>query len=80
MRRSEPLFTISVAARLCELEVHTIRWIESQELIRPHRTPGNTRMFCEEDIERLREIAQLLEAEVNAAGIRMILELRRRMK
>ena len=75
-RRIMPLYTISVASRLCHLPVHTIRWLENNSLFRPARTEGRQRMFSDSDIEFLLEVASLLERKVNLAGIRVILEIK----
>ena len=75
-KREVPLYTISVAARLTSLPVHTIRWLEANELFEPARTEGRQRLFSDEDIEFLLEIAQLLERKVNLAGIRTILQIK----
>jgi len=74
--RQVPVYTISVAAKLCSLPIHTIRWLESNELIEPARTDGRQRLFSDEDIAMLEEIARLLERKVNLAGIRTILEIK----
>lgn len=73
-----PLYTISVASQLCSLPVHTIRWLESNEIFQPARTQGRQRMFSDADIEFLLEVARLLERKVNLAGIRVILEIKQR--
>jgi MerR family glutamine synthetase transcriptional repressor len=76
-KRGLPVYTISVAARLTELPIHTIRWLEANRFIQPSRTDGNQRLFRDEDIELLQEIAALLERRVNLAGIRTILHIKR---
>ena len=76
-RRSLPVYTISIAARLTEIPVHTIRWLETNGLVEPARTEGRQRLFSETDIEFLLEIADLLDRKVNLAGIRVILEIKR---
>ena len=75
--KERPLFTISIASQLAELPIHTIRWLEANDFIHPHRTAGNQRLFSESDIDLLREIAELLQRRVNAAGIRTILHIKR---
>jgi MerR family glutamine synthetase transcriptional repressor len=77
-RRVMPLYTISVASQLCDLPVHTIRWLENNEIFQPARTQGRQRMFSDADIEFLSEVAALLERRVNLAGIRVILEIKQR--
>ena len=74
---AEPVYTISVTARLTKIPVHTIRWLETNGLVEPARTEGRQRLFSDEDIEFLREIADLLKRRVNLAGIRVILEIKR---
>ena len=74
-RRS--VYTISITSRLCALPIHRIRWLEDNDFIEPTRTEGNQRLFSDEDIEMLREIATLLERHINLAGIRTILEIKR---
>ena len=75
-RREMPLYTISVASRLTHLPIHTIRWLEANELVEPARTEGHQRLFSDADIEFLLEVARLLERKVNLAGIRTILEIK----
>lgn len=72
----EPVFTISVVARLCRLPVYTIRWLETHELLHPARTDGNQRLFTQEEVDLLQDISTLLRRRVNLAGIRVILLLR----
>ncbi|MFH1726493.1 MAG: MerR family transcriptional regulator [Elusimicrobiota bacterium] len=72
-----PLYTISVTARLTRLPIHTIRWLEANEIFEPARTEGRQRLFSDDDIEFLLEVAQMLERKVNLAGIRTILEVKR---
>ena len=71
-----PLYTISIASRLCSLPVHTIRWLENNSIFAPARTEGRQRMFSDADIEFLLEVATLLQRKVNLAGIRVILEIK----
>ena|SRR6185295_17346681 len=79
-REVMPVYTISVAARLCEMPTYTIRWLESHELVRPARTEGNQRLFSDEDIQLLHEIAELLEEGVNLAGVRAVFRLKHRLE
>ncbi len=74
--RRTPVYTISVASQLIGLPIHTVRWLETNGFVHPFRTPGNRRLFSEEDVELLREIAELLSRRVNAAGIRAILTIK----
>lgn len=72
-----PLYNISTAARLCGLEIYTIRWLEKNGLLAPSRTPGRQRLFSDAEIELLLEIAALLKRNVNISGIKVVLEIRR---
>ncbi|MBX6752938.1 heat shock protein transcriptional repressor HspR [Thermorudis peleae] len=81
MRRSEPLYVISVAARLLELHPQTLRKYEREGFIAPSRTPGNLRLYSAEDIERLRQIKHLVEERgVNLAGVQLALSLTNRLQ
>lgn len=72
-----PLYTIGVASRLLDCEPSALRRYEKAGLIEPGRSEGKTRFYSENQLERLREIKELMEGEkVNVAGTRMILELR----
>jgi MerR family transcriptional regulator/heat shock protein HspR len=71
-----PRYMISVAADLVGMHPQTLRIYESKGLIRPKRTAGNTRLYSEADIERLRLIQQLTnDLGLNLAGVEQVLEL-----
>lgn len=73
---SEPLFVISVAARLVEMHPQTLRKYEREGLIAPSRTSGNLRLYSDSDIERLRQVKYLVEQRgLNLAGVQLALEL-----
>lgn len=75
-RFSEPLFVISVAARLVEMHPQTLRKYEREGLIAPSRTSGNLRLYSDQDIERLRQVKYLVEERgLNLAGVQLALEL-----
>lgn len=69
------VYGISVAADLVGMAVPSLRLYESQGLLEPDRTPGGTRRYSVNDLERLRGIGDLLEAGVNLTGIAMIQQL-----
>lgn len=74
--KDRPLYMISVAAELAEMHPQTLRVYERKQLIEPQRSSGNTRLYSEADIERLRLIQRLTQEEgVNLAGVMRILEL-----
>ena len=71
-----PRYMISVAADLVGMHPQTLRINESKGLIRPKRTAGNTRLYSEVDIDRLRLIQQLTnDLGLNLAGVEQVLEL-----
>jgi MerR family transcriptional regulator/heat shock protein HspR len=78
--RDRPLYMISVAAELAGVHPQTLRIYERKELICPQRSGGNTRLYSEADIERLRLIQQLTQEEgINLAGVTRIIELQREL-
>jgi MerR family transcriptional regulator, heat shock protein HspR len=80
-RFSEPLFVISVAARLVEMHPQTLRKYEREGLIAPSRTQGNLRLYSDRDIERLRQVKYLVEDRgLNLAGVQMALDLTRKLR
>jgi MerR family transcriptional regulator/heat shock protein HspR len=71
-----PRYMISVAADIVGMHPQTLRIYESKGLIRPRRTAGNTRLYSEADLERLRLIQQLTnELGLNLAGVEQVLRL-----
>ena len=71
-----PCYMISVAAELVGMHPQTLRMYESRGLVRPKRTPGNTRLYSERDLERLRLIQRLTnELGLNLAGVEQVLLL-----
>ena len=71
-----PRYMISVAAELVSMHPQTLRVYETKGLVRPRRTPGNTRLYSEADLERLRLIQRLTtELGLNLAGVETVLRL-----
>jgi MerR family transcriptional regulator, heat shock protein HspR len=71
-----PRYMISVAAELVGMHPQTLRIYEQKGLVRPQRTPGNTRLYSERDLERLRLIQRLTtELGLNLAGVELVLRL-----
>jgi MerR family transcriptional regulator/heat shock protein HspR len=67
---------ISVAAELAGMHPQTLRIYESRGLIEPERSAGNTRLYSQEDVERLRRIQELTsEMGMNLAGVERVFEL-----
>jgi MerR family transcriptional regulator/heat shock protein HspR len=74
-KREDAVYIISVAAEMSGMHPQTLRIYERRGLIEPYRTPGGTRRYSEEDIERLQLIQELTNAGVNLEGVRRILKL-----
>ncbi len=73
---NHPRYMISVAAELVGMHQQTLRLYESKGLVRPQRTAGNTRLYSEADLERLRVIQRLTtELGLNLAGVEHVLRL-----
>lgn len=71
-----PRYMISVAAELVGMHPQTLRIYEQKGLVRPQRTAGNTRLYSEADVERLRLIQRLTtEIGLNLAGVEQVLQL-----
>jgi MerR family transcriptional regulator, heat shock protein HspR len=71
-----PRYMISVAADLVGMHPQTLRIYESKGLLRPKRTAGNTRLYSEADLERLKLIQRLTnELGLNLAGVEHVLRL-----
>ena len=69
------LFSISVAAELTGLHPQTLRLYENEGLLSPARSPGGTRRYSTNDIDRLHQIMALTSDGLNLAGVRKVLEL-----
>ena len=70
------VYMISVAAELAGMHPQTLRIYETRGLIQPKRSPKNTRLYSEADIERLRRIQELTsELGMNLAGVEKVFEL-----
>lgn len=73
---NEAVYIISVAAELGGVHPQTLRIYERRGLLNPYRTPGGTRRYSDEDLERLGMIQELTADGVNLEGVRMILDMR----
>jgi MerR family transcriptional regulator/heat shock protein HspR len=75
------VFMISVAAELADMHPQTLRMYEQRGLIEPKRSPKGTRLYSQEDVERLRRIQQMTaELGLNLAGVERVLELEEQLK
>ncbi len=79
--RDEPIFIISVAARMLGVRTQTLRYYESIGLIEPARSKGNQRVFSQNDVERVRQIRNLMDdLGVNLAGVEVVMNLLERLR
>jgi len=79
--RERGVFMISVAAELAGMHPQTLRIYETRGLIRPQRSPKNTRLYSQDDVERLRRIQELTsELGMNLAGVERVFELEDQME
>ena len=80
-RKSKGAYMISAVAEMYEIHPQTLRLYEREGLLRPSRTEGNTRLYTDEDLERLEFILNLArDLGVNIAGIAIVLQMRERME
>ncbi len=73
--RDQGVYAISVAARMASMEIQNLRVYERRGLVDPDRTPGGTRLYSTDDVDRLVRIGQLLAEGLNLAGVGRVLEL-----
>ena len=79
-RKVKGLYTISVVAKRFDVHPQTLRLYEREGLLKPSRTRGNTRLYTDEDMDRLDAILSLTrELGVNLAGVEIILNMRSKM-
>jgi MerR family transcriptional regulator/heat shock protein HspR len=76
-----PRYMISVAAELVGMHPQTLRMYEQKGLVQPQRTAGNTRLYSEADLERLRLIQRLTtQLGLNLAGVEAVLDLEEQLQ
>lgn len=73
--QQQAVYVISVAAELAGMHPQTLRIYERRGLVRPARTSGGNRRYSDEDIARLRRIAELASQGMNLEGIRHVMSL-----
>ena len=79
-QHDEPVYVISVAARMVNLHAQTLRSYERGGLLQPARSHGGVRMYSEADIQRLRLIRRLVDdLGVNLAGVDVVLNMTARI-
>src|SRR5215470_5791346 len=80
-RRSKGAYMISAVAEMYGIHPQTLRLYEREGLLKPSRTEGNTRLYTDEDLQRLEFILNLArDLGVNISGIAIILQMRERME
>jgi MerR family transcriptional regulator/heat shock protein HspR len=80
-RKSKGAYMISSVAEMYAIHPQTLRLYEREGLLRPSRSDGNTRLYTDEDLERLEFILSLArDMGVNMAGIAIVLQMRERME
>ncbi len=79
--REHKLYMISVVSEMLGIHPQTLRIYEREGFIKPKRSGGNTRLYSEEDVERLEMVLRLTrELGVNLAGVEVILSMREKME
>lgn len=81
VKRKQGYFSISAVAKMFSVHQQTVRLYEKQGLITPKRSEGNTRLFSDEDIDKLEEIIYLThELGINLAGVEVIFKLKKQLQ
>ena len=74
--KDTPVYMISIVAKIAGVHPQTLRFYESEGLIKPSRTEGKTRLYSEKDLIRIKRIVSLTrERGVNVAGTNIILKM-----
>ena len=71
----EPVYVISVAARLAGLPCWVLRVLDQEGIVTPSRTDSNRRLYSEQDLQVLARVQHLTAQGVNMAGVKIILEM-----
>jgi MerR family transcriptional regulator/heat shock protein HspR len=74
------VFMISIAAQLAGMHPQTLRIYEARGLIKPSRSPKQTRLYSQQDVELLRRIQELTNFGLNLAGVERVLDLEKTME
>lgn len=77
----QPVYVISIAARMVGMHAQTLRQYERIGLVEPKRTGGNIRLYSRADVQRLRQVQRLIsDLGVNLAGVEVILRMNEKMR
>ena len=80
LRDDEPRYVISIAARMLDVQTHTLRYYERIGIMEPSRSKGNIRLYSDKDVAHLRRVKTLMDdLGVNLAGVEVILRMAQRM-
>jgi MerR family transcriptional regulator/heat shock protein HspR len=80
-KRGKAAYMISAVAETYDIHPQTLRLYEREGLLKPSRSDGNTRLYTQEDLERLELILNLTrDLGVNLAGVEVILNMRQRLE
>src|ERR1041385_6300861 len=80
-KKGKAAYMISAVAETYDIHPQTLRLYEREGLLKPSRSEGNTRLYTQEDLERLELIPKLnRERGVNLAGVEVILNMRKRLE
>ena len=76
-----PLYMIGIAAQMLSIHPQTLRLYEREGLVSPGRSEGNTRLYSQRDVERVKFILHLTrDMGINLAGVEVILKMREQME
>ncbi len=78
-RADTPLYTIGQVAELLHARPAALRRLEQQGIVAPERSDGGHRRYSRRDVEQAREAMELADEGIGPAGVRKVLELRRRI-
>ena len=77
---TEPRYIISIAAKMLDMQTHTLRYYEKVGIIEPRRSRGNVRLYSDRDIALLQRVKSLVDdMGVNLPGVEVILRMMQRM-
>ena len=77
----EPRYVISIAARMLDMQTHTLRYYEKVGIISPHRSRGNIRLYSDRDIALLQRVKALVDdMGINLPGVEVILRMVEKME
>jgi len=80
-KKGKAAYMISVVAETYDIHPQTLRLYEREGLLKPSRSEGNTRLYTQEDLERLELILNLTrDLGVNLAGVEVVLNMRQRLE